>query len=255
MKVSVVTASFNSAATIGHTLRSVDDQTHSDIEHLIIDGGSRDATLAIVTATKSRVTTVLSEPDRGIYDAMNKGLLRAAGDIVGTLNSDDFYTTEHVIATVVEAFAADPALDAVYGDLCYVSQRDERQVVRYWRSSAYEGGAFLRGWVPPHPTFFARRRVYEHFGGFDLHYRLAADFELMARLFEIHRIRTVHIPRVLVNMRLGGATNRNWANVMEQNREIWRALKVHGLKPSLPRFALGKLLSRGRQFFRRPTSP
>lgn len=251
MKVSVVTASFNSAATIGHTLRSAHEQTHPDIEHLIIDGGSRDATLQIVRGTDSRVVTVVSEPDRGIYDAMNKGLLRATGDVVGTLNSDDFYPTPDVIAAVAEAFAADPTLDAVYGDLCYVAQQDEQRIVRYWKSSPYQPGSFLRGWVPPHPTFFARREVYERFGGFDLSYRFAADWELLARLVEFQRIRTRHLPLVMVHMRLGGLTNRSWSNVWKQNREIWRAMHAHGEQPSMASFALGKLWSRGRQFWAR----
>lgn len=251
MKVSIVTATFNSAATIGDTLRSVNEQTHPDIEHVIVDGGSRDDTLAIVRTQGQRIGPVVSEPDQGIYDAMNKGIALATGEVIGILNSDDLYAGPEAIARVVEAFSADPALDAVYGDLCYVRQGDTRQIVRYWQSSDYRPGQFEKGWVPPHPTFFARRSVYERFGSFDLAYRLAADWELLVRLIEVQRIRVRHLPQVLVHMRLGGATNKSLSNIWRQNREIWRAAHAHALRPRLGTFVLGKLWSRGVQFVSR----
>ena len=251
MKISVVTATYNSAATIADTLRSVNEQSHPDVEHLIIDGGSTDATLEIVRDLGKRVARVVSEPDRGIYDAMNKGLALATGDVIGLLNSDDLYPDPAVLSTVAGEFVDDPALEALYADLCYVAQSDTRKVVRYWRSSNYRPGLFQRGWVPPHPTFFVRREVYERLGCFDLGYRLAADWELLVRFIEVHRIRTRHFPRVMVHMRLGGATNRSWTNVWKQNEEILRAARAHGLQPSLAGFVLGKLWSRGRQFLSR----
>lgn len=251
MKISIVTTCFNSASTIADTLRSVNQQTHADLEHVIIDGGSRDTTLAIVRELGQRVGHLHSGPDNGIYDAMNKGLAAATGDVVGLLNSDDLYPHARVLSSVAQAFEADPSLDAIYGDLCYVKQFDTQQIVRYWRSSPYRPGLFQRGWVPPHPTFFVRRSVYQRLGVFDLSFRLAADWELLARFVEVNRIRTHYLPDVLVHMRLGGATNRSWGNVWRQNQEIWRAAQAHGLRPSLSGFVFGKVWSRGRQFLAR----
>ena len=251
MKVSVVTATWNSAATVVDTLRSVNEQTHPDIEHIVIDGASTDATLRLVEQQGRRVAAVVSEHDRGIYDAMNKGLRLATGDIVGLINSDDFLAADDILATVAATFAADPTLEAVYGDLYYVNPADTQRVVRYWRSSPFRPGLFAQGWAPPHPTLYVRRSVYERFGGFDLAYPLAADLELMARFLEVHRVRSLHVPKVFVRMRTGGATNKNLRNVVQQNREIWQALTKHGLARSMPRFALAKLGSRLRQFIAR----
>jgi len=248
MKITVITAAYNSAATIADTLRSVSEQSYHSVEHIIVDGLSTDNTLAIVQTHGAHVARVISERDRGIYDAMNKGLAAATGDVIGLLNSDDLYPHADVLSRVAAAFAADPRLDALYGDLRYVKQFDVRKNVRYWQSSDFRPGIFLHGWVPPHPTFFARREVYAKLGTFNLDYRLAADWELLVRFMEVNRIRTRYLPEVLVHMRLGGATNQSWANVWEQNREIWRAAKAHGLRPSLPAFVVGKLWSRGRQF-------
>ncbi|MEO6361701.1 MAG: glycosyltransferase family 2 protein [Caldimonas sp.] len=252
MKISVVTVTWNSAATVADTLRSVNAQTHSDVEHLVVDGGSTDTTLEIVRAVGQRVACVVSERDRGIYDAMNKGIRLATGDVVGLLNSDDFYADDRALADVAAAFAAEPALDAVYGDLCYVRPSDTTRIVRYWRSAPFEPGRFARGWAPPHPTLFVRREVYERHGLFDLAYPIAADFELMARLLEVHRVRVRHLPQVLVHMRTGGTTNRSLGNIVRQNGEILRALKQHRLGGSATSFFLSKLLSRGRQFVARP---
>ena len=254
MKISVVTVTWNSAATVADTLRSVNTQTHPDVEHIVIDGGSTDATLDIVRSEGRRVSTLVSEPDRGIYDAMNKGLRLATGEVVGLINSDDFLAGDDILATVVATFAADPTLEAVYGDLCYVSPADTQRVVRYWRSSSFRAGLFAQGWAPPHPTLYVRRFVYEQLGGFDLAYPLAADLELMVRFLEVHRVRSLHVPKVFVRMRTGGATNKNLGNVIRQNREIWQALTKHGLARSMPRFAVAKLGSRLRQFFSREST-
>jgi glycosyltransferase involved in cell wall biosynthesis len=253
MKVSIVTAAYNSAATIADTLRSVNAQTHPDIEHVIIDGASRDATLSIVREIGQRVGHVSSERDKGIYDAMNKGLAAASGDVIGILNSDDLYAGPEVIAHVVRAFEEDPTLEAIYGDLCYVRQDDVSQTVRYWESSPYRAGLFQTGWVPPHPTFFVRRSTYQRLGGFDLAYRLAADWELLVRFIEVHCIRTRYLHETLVLMRMGGATNQSLRNVWRQNQEIWRAAQHHGLRPSIGRFVFGKILSRGQQYLSRAT--
>ncbi len=254
MKISVVTATWNSAATIADTLVSVNAQTHPDVEQIIVDGGSTDATLAIVKAQGERVTVVVSERDKGIYDAMNKGLKLASGDVVGLLNSDDFLASPDVLETVAEAFA-DPAVDAVYGDLCYVRQNMPSQIVRYWRSGPFRSGSFARGWAPPHPTLYVRRELYDRFGSFDLAYSLAADFELMVRFLEVHRVRVRYLPQVLVRMRMGGASNKSLRNIVRANREIWRALHHHGLAGSMLGWFVHKAFLRGRQFLARPAKP
>jgi len=251
MKISVVTVCFNSGAYIADALRSVDAQTWRDVEHVIVDGASRDNTLAVVSAFQQPWRRVVSERDAGIYDAMNKGIRLATGEVVGFINSDDFYASDGVLERVASVFE-DPQVEACYGDLCYVQQNNVEAVVRYWRSSAYRPGQFGRGWVPPHPTLFLRRSLFARFGAFDLSYPIAADFELMARLLEVHRIKTVYLPQVLVKMRLGGTTNRSVGNIVQQNREIWRALSAHHLQPSALKFIAGKISSRGRQFFTRP---
>ena len=251
MKISVITVCFNSAATIADALRSVDAQTWPDLEHLIIDGASRDATLSIVAAHPQPWRHVRSERDKGIYDAMNKGLALATGDVIGLINSDDFYASPDAITKVAAVFE-DASVEACYGDLCYVRQDQPDQVVRYWRSSSFRPGLFRTGWCPPHPTLFVRREVYQRLGGFDLGYRIAADMELMARLLEVHRIRAVYLPELLVKMRTGGASGQSWSTILEQNREIWRAMQAHQMRPSLLPFVGGKLLARGRQFLRRP---
>lgn len=253
MKISLITVCFNSAEHIADTLRSVNTQGHADIEHLIIDGASRDETLDVVARHPQSWRRVVSEPDEGIYDAMNKGLRMATGEVVGFINSDDFYSAPDVLEKVSGAFS-DPAVDACYGDLCYVKRDDTRSVVRYWRSSPFAPGLFGQGWCPPHPTLFIRKRIYDAHGGFDVRYRIAADVELMARMLEVHRIRTRYLPEVLVNMRMGGTTNRSLSNIVIQNREVWRALRAHGLRPSLISFAGGKLLSRGIQYLSRPAA-
>ena len=249
--VSVITVCFNSAAYIADALHSVDIQTFQAREHIVVDGASTDATLRIVGEHRQAWRRVVSEPDLGIYDAMNNGLALAQGDVVGFINSDDFYASPDALAKVAKVFA-DSSVDACYGDLCYVKQDQPDQVVRYWRSSAFQPGLFRTGWCPPHPTFFVRRSVYERLGGFDLGYRMANDIELMARFMEVHRVKTLYLPELLVKMRMGGASNRNWSAVLLQNREIWRAMKTHQMEPALLPFVVGKLLSRGRQFLTRP---
>jgi len=252
MKITVITVCFNSAEHIADALRSVDAQTWPDTEHLVIDGGSTDGTLDILRAHRKPWRRVVSEPDHGIYDAMNKGIALATGEVVGFLNSDDFFATPSVLGLVGRAFA-DDRLQASWGDLCYVKRDQPEKIVRYWRSSAFAPGHFARGWCPPHPTLYLRRSVLRRSGGFDLSYAVAADMELMARVFEVDGVVGRHIPQVLVYMRMGGASNRSWLEVLKQNRRIWAALHAHRLSPSLLSFVFHKLTSRGRQFLARPS--
>lgn len=250
MKISVITVCYNAAATLEHAIGSVAAQDHAEREHLVIDGGSHDGTAEILRRHAASLSRVVSEPDRGIYDAMNKGIALASGEVIGFLNADDEYAHPGVLSRVAARFA-DPALDACYADLVYVDQKDPRRVVRYWRSRPYESGLFERGWMPAHPTFYVRRRVYERHGGFDLAYRLQADFELTMRFLAVHRVRAAYVPEIWVRMRTGGATNRSVGNVLRGNAEAWRAVRRHGLRAG-PLFVVRKVLSRLPQFFRRP---
>lgn len=252
LKTSLITVCFNSSKTIGHTLISVREQSYKNIEHIIIDGASCDETIKIIKSEGPHVAKLVSEKDGGIYDAMNKGIAMATGEIIGFINADDFYASPDVLAKVAAVFK-DSSVDACYGDLCYVKQNDTSTVVRYWKSSSFYPTAFEVGWCPPHPTFFVRRDVYERFGGFDLSYKIAADFELMMRLLEVHQVRVKYIPEVLVKMRMGGTTNRSLSNIVKQNKEILRALKSHGLRSSVVHLLGHKLILRGLQFFVRPT--
>ncbi|MFZ4480566.1 MAG: glycosyltransferase family 2 protein, partial [Rhodoferax sp.] len=236
--------------TIAATLLSVREQNYPDIEHIIVDGGSTDRTLEIIAAHGADLAKVISERDKGIYDAMNKGLAMATGEVVGFLNSDDVLAHANVVSTVAEAMA-DRAVDACYGDLVYVAQHDLSKVVRYWRSRDYRPGLFERGWVPAHPTFYARRGLYQKCGGFDLKFGLAADFDILLRFFHSCGISSTYIPEVLVKMRLGGATNVSVGNVVRQNMEIARIFRKYGLHVGLKPFAF-RLLSRLSQFLRKP---
>lgn len=241
MKISVITVAYNSASTIADTVLSVIRQTHTDLEHLVIDGQSTDVTVEVVQAHRHPRLLLSSEPDQGIYDAMNKGLRRATGELIGFLNADDFYADDEVLARVAHAFA-DPDVEACYGDLVYVTENN-RRVVRYWKSRAYVPGGFARGWCPAHPTFYIRRSALERMGLFDLTYRLAADTEFMMRYLE-KGVRSVYIPHIQVRMRLGGATNRSWGNVVRQNREIFHALHKNGIRCSVASFWAHKIVSR-----------
>jgi glycosyltransferase involved in cell wall biosynthesis len=249
VKISLITVTYNSAATIGDTLASVNRQTHPDVEYIVIDGGSKDDTVAIVKACGERVAQFVSERDRGIYDAMNKGIARATGDVIGFLNSDDVLADDDVLAGYARAFASQP-VDALYGDLVYTERDDLTRVLRYWRGTTYRAGAFARGWVPAHPSFYARRAVYRAHGSFDLGFPLAADFEIMCRFLHARGVPSAYLPGVKVRMRVGGATNVSLRNVWRQNLEIVRAMRRHGV-PVGPGFISGKLASRATQWMTR----
>jgi len=224
MKVSVITVCFNAASTIRDTIESVLSQDYPHIEYIIIDGASTDDTVEIVSSYRERISRFISEPDKGIYDAMNKGIKLAEGDIVAILNADDFYVNSKVISKVVEAFKNSKA-DIVYGDIVIVDPKDTNKVIRYWKAGKYRPGSFKWGWHPPHPAFFVRREVYEEYGAFDLEFKVAADFELMARFMERYRLKSFYLPEVLVKMRSGGNSTRNIWNILVANWECYNALK------------------------------
>lgn len=230
MKLSIVTVVRNNAATVAEAVASVLSQDYPEVEYVVIDGASTDGTLSRLEPYRERLAVLLSEPDRGIYDAMNKGIAMSTGEVVGLLNSDDLYAHASVLSRVAEAFGQQPDLEAVYGNLVYVAFDQVERVVRRWRSKAYVPGYFTRGEVPPHPAFFVRRSVYERLGVFDTRFRLAADYELMLRLMERHQIKTRFVDEVWVRMRLGGVTNNSWRNILRGNLEIKRAWRVNGLR-------------------------
>jgi glycosyltransferase len=227
--VSVITATYNSARTIADSLASVAGQQDAKIEHIIIDGGSADSTMSIVRSFP-HVSLSISEKDDGIYDAMNKGILMAKGEIIGILNSDDFYASSGVICKVVRAFE-ETGCDAVYGDLVYVDKDDTGRILRYWRSGQYRDHAFHWGWMPPHPTFFIRKSIYDKYGLFDLDLGTAADYELMLRLIHKQKIKLAYLPETLVKMRSGGASNMDLKSRLRANRADRRAWQVNGLDP------------------------
>jgi glycosyltransferase involved in cell wall biosynthesis len=233
MKVTIITITYNSAATLEDTLRSVVNQDYPNIEYLIIDGKSKDNTLQIVDKYKDKITKVVSEKDKGLYDALNKGIALASGDIVGMLHSDDLYESNHVVSDIVKTFEKNPSADGVYADLVFVDRNDINKVTRTWESGDYEEGDFLSGWMPPHPTFFVKKECYERFGGFNTSLRLSADYELMLRMIHKNKIKLAYLPKVVVKMRMGGVSNVSLFVRLKANIEDKMAWKLNGMKPKL----------------------
>jgi glycosyltransferase involved in cell wall biosynthesis len=242
-KMTLLTACYNSSATVEDTLRSVNMQDYDDIEHIIIDGASKDETVAICEARGQRITKIISEPDKGIYDAYNKGLTHATGEIIGFINSDDFYCSEDVITRVMNVFQ-DPSIDACHADLVYVHPEQTDQVERFWKSKHITRKALTSGFVPAHPTVFLRRSVYNQVGNFDLKYRLAADYEFLLRTFYTFEVSSQYVPEIWVRMRSGGATGGAMSSIAEQNSEIRAAQQKHDLKCSSLRFYGTKVVDR-----------
>lgn len=240
MKISIITATYNSGKTLRDTLESVLEQTYGDFEHLVIDGGSSDDTLDIVKEYAPRYAGRLrwiSERDKGIYDAMNKGIALATGEVVGILNSDDFYTSPEVL-TEVAMVMADRTIDAVYGDVHYVRDGQLDKCVRYYSSRLFHRRWMRLGFMPAHPSFYCRRRVYERYGGFDLSYRVAADFENLLRLVYVHRVHTYYIKKDFVTMRTGGASSSGLRSHKQIMRDHLRALRQNKIYSNLPLLAL-----------------
>lgn len=245
MKISIITACYNSDATIRDTIESVLAQDYADIEYIIIDGQSTDRTLHIVNEYSPRITKIISEKDDGIYYALNKGIALATGDVIGILHADDIYASNAVISSVMKKMES---ADAVYGDLQYVDRVNTAKVIRNWKSGEYKPGLFRKGWMPPHPTFFLKKKCYDEFGVFNTTFRTAADYELMLRMIHKHQVAISYIPEVLVKMRVGGVSNVTLKNRIKANREDKRAWIINGLKPGW--FTLiRKPLSKLRQYF------
>ncbi|HXC18118.1 MAG TPA: glycosyltransferase family 2 protein [Holophagaceae bacterium] len=247
---SLITVVRNNPQVAGAVESILSQEHRGGIESIVIDGASTDGTLQALAPYRDSIAHLVSEPDKGIYDAMNKGLRLASGEIIGLLNADDLYQDTRVFQRVARAFE-DPAVDACYGDLVFVRQDDPTRVIRYWRGSLPAPDTFQWGWMPAHPTLFLRRSVYERFGLFDLQYRIAADFEFMLRVLGKHRIRATYIPEVLVRMRIGGASNGSLRGILAANAECRRAFRNLGL-PSTPLFMPLKLARHAAQLFRRP---
>lgn len=248
MKISIVTPAFNSAGTIRDTLECIRMQDYPAVEHIIIDGVSTDNTLDIVREY-AHVSAVISEPDRGLYDAMNKGLNQATGDIVGILNSDDYYTHPQVLSRVA-ALLGQTGADALYADMEYVDARDISRVVRTWKAGPLRPDSFQNGWMPPHPTFFVRRHLYERFGCFNPNLRFSADYELMLRFILKHNISTCYLREVTVRMRTGGASNASIRNRLRANHEDRLAWKLNGLKPRFYTLFMKPISKIGQYFIR-----
>ena len=232
MKITIVTIAFNAEATIADAVASVISQKRDgfDLEYIVVDGASSDGTLDAIEPYRNQINQLISEPDQGLYDAMNKGLRAATGDFVGILNADDLYAGDDVLQKVAAQLSASGA-DSLYGDLVYVDRHATERVTRRWVSGTFHPRSFLRGWMPPHPTFFMRRDAVDQFGEFSLKLSSAADYELMLRMLCKHGLSTVYLPEVLVRMRVGGMSNASWGNRWRANREDREAWRMNGLRP------------------------
>ena len=249
MKISIVTVTYNSAVTLRDTMESVLAQTYKEIEYIVVDGASKDGTVNIIREYEPKFEGRMrwvSEKDRGLYDAMNKGFRMAIGDVIGIINSDDLLAEPQAIEKVMNVFMQNKHADAVYADLFYVAQHDTSKIIRNWVSGKQR--PFRYGWHPAHPTFYVKREIYQKYGLFDLDFKLAADFELMLRLIERYHIKTVYLQEPLVRMRLGGATSKNLKNIIKGNRECIQAFKKNELPVSIL-YPFYRLLPKLRQFF------
>jgi len=247
MKISVITAVYNNENTIEDALKSVLSQTHTNVEYIVIDGKSTDKTLNIIKRYEDKIDTLVSEADSGIYDALNKGIKYATGDIVCFLHSDDIYENENVLQKVNALFEKEN-VDSVYGDLVYVNKENINKVVRYWKSGEYSHSKLKNGWMPPHPTFFVKREVYEKYGSFDTSFRIAADYDTVLRFLGVQRITTAYLPEVLIKMRLGGESNKSLANLKKKTLEDIKALRKNDIGGYMT--IIMKNLSKIPQFFK-----
>lgn len=229
MKVSIITVVRNNVATIKDAINSVIGQTYKNIEYIVVDGASTDGTVSVVESYTNKIDKFITEKDHGVYDAMNKGITLATGDIIGILNSDDMYFDKNVIERIVNTFR-EKKTDSVFGDLHYVDKNNTDKVMRYWKTSNFKPGSFVKGWHPPHPSFFVKKEVYEKYGLYDLELSISADFDLMLRLLEKHQISSVHLPIILVKMRTGGQSNNSLKNIITSNKSILRSFSKNKIR-------------------------
>jgi len=247
VKISIITATLNNRDTIEDCLNSIHSQSYKDIEHIVIDGSSTDGTLDLLGTYKESLSELVSEPDDGIYHALNKGLKLASGDIIGFLHADDMYADKEVLDDVMSNMERHN-VESCYGDLLYVSKKNTEKTIRYWKSGPYEKGMFQKGWMPPHPAFFVKKSVYDQYGFFNTSFRIAADYEIMVRFLERNNISTCYIDKVLVKMRTGGTSNRKVKNILIKSAEDYRARKINHVNNALSTVLL-KNLSKIPQFF------
>lgn len=249
MKVSIITVTLNSEKYLSDCIRSVRGQNYKNIEHIIVDGKSTDGTLRIIRKNSDNISSWISETDRGMYDAINKGLKMATGDIVGVLNSDDMFASADSVRSIVDCFETTDT-DSVYGNLVYVDPKDTGKVVRYWQSNSYKRSRFRYGWMPAHPTFYVRRELLMQYGLYENHYYTAADYEFMARYLFLHKVSSQYLDSLLVKMRTGGLSNGSFKKRFRANRRDYLAMRknkipfsfiVSILKPliKLPQFKKG----------------
>ena len=224
MKVTLITATYNSEKYLEDCIVSVINQQYKNIEHIVIDGKSKDGTVSIIKKYESHIAKWISETDRGMYDAINKGMEMATGDVIGILNSDDVLNNDQVVLDIVKHFL-EQKTDAVYGDLEYVSQHDVNKVFRIWKGLPYKRNRFRLGWMPAHPTFYFKRALLEKYGGYETHYFTAADYELMTRYLYQHKVSASYLPKLIVRMRVGGASNKNLKQRLRANRRDYLAMK------------------------------
>lgn len=245
MKVSIITVVYNGVDTIEQCVQSVLSQEYPHIEYIIIDGNSADGTLDILKHYGKKIDKCISEDDGGIYDAMNKGIAHASGEVIGILNADDFYSSNSILSKVVDVFKNDQC-DGLYADLVYVNRKNTDKVVRYWKAG--EPKSFLSGWHPPHPTFFVRKSVYEQHGLYNTSLKIAADFEMMLRLIEKDKIKLSYIDEVIVKMRTGGASNKSMLNILRSYFQNRRAFIVNGIRYPIS-YPFIRYLGKVKQYF------
>jgi len=224
LTISVITAVYNAEVTVGEAIASVAAQTHPDVEHLVVEGKSKDGSLAAIERAGHHRMKLISEPDQGVYDALNKGIRNTTGDVIGFVHSDDFLPHDRALARIAAAFE-DPAVEAVFSDLDYVSRGDTSRVIRHWSTGAYHPRRLKYGWMPAHPTLYLRREVYERFGNFDNDFGIAADYDFILRYFSQGTVKSCYIPEVLYKMRVGGVSNRNWAKIRQKMEEDMLAIR------------------------------
>lgn len=250
MKISIVTVSFNSATTIARTFQSVASQTWPDVEHIVIDGASIDGTMAVIDRYRAGLAKVVCEPDAGIYDAMNKGVALATGEVVAFLNADDFYKDTGVLARVAGAMQAGQ-LDAMYGDVEFFRPGQQGKVVRRYNSGRFTRSGLGWGWMPAHPALFVRRVLFERYGMFRTDYRIAGDFEFIVRVFKHSELRHRHLPESLVCMQMGGISTSGWRSTLQLNREMMRACQSNSIPTNWSKLLLRYPL-KVLEFFRNP---